>query len=82
MNKEWHGYAAMAAAAYAKDLLCHIPPSVIDEERSPSPWDDATGYDARLQSEQSCIVTSREPSTSSIIDQGSKEFQKSGLEKV
>ncbi|CAI4212399.1 unnamed protein product [Parascedosporium putredinis] len=24
-NKEWQGYAAMAAAAYAKELLCEIP---------------------------------------------------------
>ncbi|KAL3470282.1 purine and uridine phosphorylase [Aspergillus californicus] len=26
-NKEWQGYAAMTAAAYAKDMLCRIPPS-------------------------------------------------------
>ncbi|PGH14636.1 hypothetical protein AJ79_02971 [Helicocarpus griseus UAMH5409] len=25
-NEEWQGYAAMAASAYAKDLLCRIPP--------------------------------------------------------
>ena len=31
-NKEWHGYAAMAAAGYAKDLLCQIPPSRIETE--------------------------------------------------
>jgi len=28
-NKEWQGYAAMAAAAYAKDLLCWIPPNKV-----------------------------------------------------
>ena len=32
-NKEWQGYAAMAAAAYAKDLLCRIPPNRIDAEK-------------------------------------------------
>ncbi|KAF3810141.1 hypothetical protein GCG54_00002593 [Colletotrichum gloeosporioides] len=32
-NGEWHGYAAMAAAAYAKDLLCQIPSSRIETER-------------------------------------------------
>ncbi|KAG7413460.1 hypothetical protein Forpe1208_v008145 [Fusarium oxysporum f. sp. rapae] len=26
-NDEWQGYAAMAATAYAKDLLRHVPPS-------------------------------------------------------
>jgi nucleoside phosphorylase len=32
-NKEWQGYAAMAAAAYAKDLLCRIPPSKVEAEK-------------------------------------------------
>ncbi|KAH8780370.1 nucleoside phosphorylase domain-containing protein [Hyaloscypha finlandica] len=32
-NKEWQGYAAMAAAAYAKDLLCRIPPNKIEAEK-------------------------------------------------
>lgn len=32
-NKEWQGYAAMAAAAYAKDLLCKIPPNGIEAEK-------------------------------------------------
>jgi nucleoside phosphorylase len=32
-NKEWQGYAAMAAAAYAKDLLCRIPPTKVEAER-------------------------------------------------
>lgn len=31
-NKEWQGYAAMAAAAYAKDLLSRISPSKIEAE--------------------------------------------------
>jgi nucleoside phosphorylase len=31
-NKEWQGYAAMAAAAYAKDLLCRIPPNKVEAE--------------------------------------------------
>jgi nucleoside phosphorylase len=32
-NKEWQGYAAMAAAAYAKDLLSRIPPNKIEAEK-------------------------------------------------
>jgi nucleoside phosphorylase len=32
-NKEWQGYAAMAAAAYTKDLLCRIPPNRIEAEK-------------------------------------------------
>lgn len=32
-NKGWQGYAAMAAAAYAKDLLCRIPPNKVEAER-------------------------------------------------
>ncbi|KAH0551172.1 hypothetical protein GP486_007495 [Trichoglossum hirsutum] len=33
-NKEWQGYAAMTAAAYAKDLLCRIPPSKVEAEKT------------------------------------------------
>ncbi|KAK7415745.1 hypothetical protein QQX98_005658 [Neonectria punicea] len=32
-NNEWHGYAAMTAAAYAKALLLQIPPSKVEDER-------------------------------------------------
>ncbi|KAH7187521.1 hypothetical protein BKA60DRAFT_602335 [Fusarium oxysporum] len=32
-NKEWQGFAAMMAAAYAKDLLRQIPPNKIEAER-------------------------------------------------
>jgi nucleoside phosphorylase len=32
-NKEWQGYAAMAAAAYAKDLLCRIAPNRVEAEQ-------------------------------------------------
>ncbi|PTB44010.1 hypothetical protein M441DRAFT_132120 [Trichoderma asperellum CBS 433.97] len=32
-NKEWQGYAAMAAAAYAKDLLRRIAPNRIEAEK-------------------------------------------------
>jgi nucleoside phosphorylase len=32
-NKEWQGYAAMAAAAYAKDLLNRIPPNKVEAEK-------------------------------------------------
>lgn len=33
-NKEWQGYAAMVAAAYAKELLCQIPPSRVEAEKT------------------------------------------------
>ncbi|TFB05511.1 Ankyrin repeat domain-containing protein 50 [Trichoderma ghanense] len=32
-NKEWQGYAAMTAAAYAKDLLRRIPPNKVEAEQ-------------------------------------------------
>ncbi|GJC84210.1 hypothetical protein ColLi_07048 [Colletotrichum liriopes] len=32
-NKEWQGFAAMSAAAYAKDLLCRISPHMIAAEK-------------------------------------------------
>ncbi|KAH0556306.1 hypothetical protein GP486_005768 [Trichoglossum hirsutum] len=32
-NKEWQGYAAMSAAAYAKDLLSRIAPNRVEAER-------------------------------------------------
>ncbi|KAL0942332.1 ankyrin repeat protein [Colletotrichum truncatum] len=32
-NKEWRGYAAMAAAAYAKDLLKRIAPNKVEAEK-------------------------------------------------
>ena len=32
-NKEWQGYAAMTAAAYAKELLCRIPPNKIEAQK-------------------------------------------------
>ena len=32
-NKEWQGYAAMTAAAYAKDILYRIPPNKVDAEK-------------------------------------------------
>lgn len=32
-NKDWQGYAAMTAAAYAKDILCRIAPNNIEAER-------------------------------------------------
>lgn len=31
-NKDWQGYAAMAAAAYAKDLLSQIPPNRVEAQ--------------------------------------------------
>ncbi|KAI8208235.1 hypothetical protein K4K52_001492 [Colletotrichum sp. SAR 10_76] len=32
-NKEWQGFAAMMAAAYAKDLLYHIAPDTVEAEK-------------------------------------------------
>ncbi|KAG7420528.1 Vegetative incompatibility protein HET-E-1 [Fusarium oxysporum f. sp. raphani] len=32
-NKEWQGFAAMVAAAYAKDLLRQIPPNKVEAEK-------------------------------------------------
>ncbi|KAF3290930.1 hypothetical protein TWF970_000188 [Orbilia oligospora] len=32
-NKDWQEYAALVAAAYAKELLEHIQPSIVDQER-------------------------------------------------
>ncbi|KAG7408365.1 Ankyrin repeat domain-containing protein 50 [Fusarium oxysporum f. sp. rapae] len=32
-NKEWQGFAAMVAAAYAKDLLCRIAPNRVEAEK-------------------------------------------------
>ncbi|KZL84224.1 kinesin light [Colletotrichum incanum] len=32
-NKEWQGFAAMMAAAYAKDLLFEIPPNSVEAEK-------------------------------------------------
>jgi nucleoside phosphorylase len=32
-SDQWHGYAALSAAAYAKDLLIRIPPSKVEAER-------------------------------------------------
>jgi nucleoside phosphorylase len=31
-NKQWQGYAAMTAAAYAKDLLARMVPSRLEQE--------------------------------------------------
>ena len=35
-NKAWQGYAAIAAAVYAKDLLLHVPPSKVLSENRPT----------------------------------------------
>ncbi|KAK8156950.1 nucleoside phosphorylase domain-containing protein [Phyllosticta citribraziliensis] len=33
-NKEWQGYAAMTAAAYAKALLCRIAPTIVEAQKT------------------------------------------------
>ncbi|KAL3440492.1 hypothetical protein BJX65DRAFT_300428 [Aspergillus insuetus] len=32
-NKEWQGFAAMTAAAYARDMICQICPSLVEAEK-------------------------------------------------
>ncbi|KAF5660148.1 purine uridine phosphorylase [Fusarium heterosporum] len=32
-SKEWQGFAAMVAAAYAKDLICYLTPEVVQTEQ-------------------------------------------------
>jgi nucleoside phosphorylase len=32
-NKEWQGFAAMTAAAYARDMICQIRPSLVEAEK-------------------------------------------------
>jgi len=32
-NKQWQGYAALAAAAYAKELLAYVPRGHISQEK-------------------------------------------------
>ncbi|KAM5363841.1 hypothetical protein ACJZ2D_011817 [Fusarium nematophilum] len=32
-SKEWQGFAAMAAAAYAKDLICYLAPELVQAEQ-------------------------------------------------
>ncbi|KAF9770383.1 hypothetical protein IL306_012089 [Fusarium sp. DS 682] len=43
-NKEWQGYAAMAAAAYAKDLLYRIPLNKVEAEKRISNIFPVTGF--------------------------------------
>ncbi len=33
-NTEWQGYAAMAAAAYAKEILLQVKPNGVENEKS------------------------------------------------
>ncbi|KAK2616958.1 hypothetical protein QQS21_000047 [Conoideocrella luteorostrata] len=57
-NKEWQGYAAMAAAAYAKDLLLQIPPNKVESERKISEVMSEMQRDlAHLQQESHKIKT-------------------------
>ncbi|KAF5120440.1 Ankyrin repeat, PH and SEC7 domain containing protein secG [Metarhizium anisopliae] len=48
-NKEWQGYAAMAAAAYAKDLLGRIPPNKDEAEKTVPTGDTQSLDDERKQ---------------------------------
>lgn len=54
-NKIWQGYAAMAAAIYAKDLLCKIAPSKIKaEQRLVDVLSDGTLSLSRQRNEPTC----------------------------
>ncbi|KAJ4986226.1 pfs domain-containing protein [Stagonosporopsis vannaccii] len=33
-NDDWHGYASIAAAAYAKDLLLRVGPAQVEAQRT------------------------------------------------
>jgi nucleoside phosphorylase len=33
-NDDWHGYAAMTAAAFAKDFVTRIPPGIVATEQA------------------------------------------------
>lgn len=43
-NEDWQGFAAMMAAAYAKDLLRQIPPNKVEAERPIAAALDASQY--------------------------------------
>jgi WD40 repeat protein/nucleoside phosphorylase len=51
-NKQWQGYAAMVAAAYAKDLLCRIVPQQVESEerilKAPTPINHITETTDRI----------------------------------
>jgi nucleoside phosphorylase len=49
-SKEWQGYAATAAAAYAKDLLCRISPNKVEAETKIG--DTLTGKNPIFQNDQ------------------------------
>ncbi|KAJ3497469.1 hypothetical protein NLG97_g1868 [Lecanicillium saksenae] len=56
-NKQWQGYAAMAAAAYAKDLLHRISPNQVEKERAISTVLESFG--AEIKNVQSTAVEVR-----------------------
>ncbi|KAL6701684.1 nucleoside phosphorylase domain-containing protein [Trichoderma pleuroticola] len=53
-NTEWRSYAAMAAAAYAKDLLCRIPPNRVEALKRMDVFTDISeGISGLLQAQKS-----------------------------
>ncbi|CAH0055577.1 unnamed protein product [Clonostachys solani] len=62
-NKEWQGYAAMAAAAYAKDLVCRIHPRRIESGKRIK----------ELVSELKIPISRIEASVETILSKSSKE---------
>ncbi|KAK4077918.1 uncharacterized protein Triagg1_3612 [Trichoderma aggressivum f. europaeum] len=53
INKTWQGYAAMAAAAYARDLLSRIPPKRVEAEKKisdilPGPYEGSQQHSPHL----------------------------------
>ncbi|KAH8652926.1 hypothetical protein BGZ61DRAFT_281830, partial [Ilyonectria robusta] len=57
-NKEWQGYAAMVAAAYAKDLLCRIPPNRVEAEKKIG--DLLSGNSKQLQAQREQLQAQKE----------------------
>ncbi|KAK6359203.1 hypothetical protein TWF696_000367 [Orbilia brochopaga] len=71
-NKEWQGYAAMTAAAYAKDLLYEIAPTKIEAERKIA---DIPGVLSSIESKLRDIQTSSETTSNTIEHLSSDHHQ-------
>ncbi|KAF7520534.1 hypothetical protein G7054_g12729 [Neopestalotiopsis clavispora] len=71
-NKVWQGYAAMAAAAYAKDLLCKVAPNKIEAERKL--MDVLSEIDSKLESLDSYVQTTHTEIRSIRMDKHSDDI--------
>ncbi|EJT79497.1 hypothetical protein GGTG_04581 [Gaeumannomyces tritici R3-111a-1] len=67
-NKEWQGFAAMMAAAYAKDLLCQIVPSQVEEEKQADKYvQTANSAPDSLRSNARIATTTTPPTQAATI---------------